>query len=555
MNKTMKTIVKILIPCVIIGGLGYGGYRFYQSRQTAAASAATDVSYVKVQIGTGNLEKSVTGTGTLSISKTQDIKLDYPVVISNVRVSAGEQVTAGAVLADVDTDALKTAITNLETELSTNSDSLVQLARSYKDETKLTISVAGRVKTIYGAEGDLAQDVMDQYGALLLLSMDGKMKVSIPAGELTIGQEVDVYDGITKYDGVVESINNGAAAITFSDEKTLNGASIQVVSNSIIIGNGTAQINLPYRYTSSAKGLITDVYQSVNSKAGRGSSLFYLSYVPVSQEYDTLQKQHDQILEKLKEAKVIQASGNITSPIDGIVSTVVSASEMEVAAGTALATLYAGDAKQMVVSVDELDIINVQVGQEVTIAMDAIADKTYGATVAYISQIGTSSSGVTTYSVTLNVEGDEQLKIGMNGTATIHVGDAQGVVLVPITALNTSKRGQYVWLYDASLGEDAQEPGVRTYVTTGLSNDTYAEVKSGLSAGDYIMVTRSADSSGNGFQGFGGMEMMQMPGGGEGFTPPSGVTQNNGNRSFPGGGSQNNGNRSFPSGGGQQPGN
>ena len=505
---------------------------------------------MKVQIGTGNLEKTVTGTGTLSISKTQDVKLNYPVVVTNVRVSAGEKVTAGTPLADVDTDALKTAITNLETELSANSDSLVQLAKSYQDESKLTITVAGRVKAIYGAEGQLAQDVMDEYGALVLLSMDGKMNISIPAGDLMLGQEVDVYDGITRYDGIVEVLENGMATITFSDEKTLEGASIQVVSNSIIIGSGSAQINLPYRYTSSAKGLITNVYQSINSKTGRGSSLFYLSYVPVSQEYDTLQKQHDEILKKLKEAKAILASGSITSPIDGIVSAVVSASDVEVGAGSALATLYAGDAKQMIVSVDELDIINVQVGQEVTIEMDAIAEKTYNATVAYISQIGTSSSGVTTYNVTLNVEGDDQLKIGMNGTATIHVGDADGVVLVPITALNTSKNGQYVWLYSESLDADSQEPGIRTYVTTGLSNDTYAEVKTGLNAGDYVMVTRSSDSSQNSNQVFGGMEMMQMPGGGEGFTPPSGV-QDGGTRSFPGGGNPNNGNRSFPSGGGQ----
>ncbi len=550
MKKSLKTIAKILIPCILIGGLGYGGYHIYQSRQTTAASATSEVSYVKVQIGTGNLEKTVTGTGTLSISKTQDVKLNYPVVVTNVRVSAGEKVSAGTPLADVDTDALKTAITNLETELSANSDSLVQLAKSYQDESKLTITVAGRVKAIYGAEGQLAQDVMDEYGALVLLSMDGKMNISIPAGDLMLGQEVDVYDGITRYDGIVEVLENGMATITFSDEKTLEGASIQVVSNSIIIGSGSAQINLPYRYTSSAKGLITNVYQSINSKTGRGSSLFYLSYVPVSQEYDTLQKQHDEILKKLKEAKAILASGSITSPIDGIVSAVVSASDVEVGAGSALATLYAGDAKQMIVSVDELDIINVQVGQEVTIEMDAIAEKTYNATVAYISQIGTSSSGVTTYNVTLNVEGDDQLKIGMNGTATIHVGDAEGVVLVPITALNTSKNGQYVWLYSESLDADSQEPGIRTYVTTGLSNDTYAEVKTGLNAGDYVMVTRSSDSSQNSNQMFGGMEMMQMPGGGEGFTPPSGV-QDGGTRSFPGGGNPNNGNRSFPSGGGQ----
>ncbi len=538
MNKALKTIMKILILCIISGGLGYGGYRFYLSRQAVTTSAADTVAYEKVQIGTGNLEKTVTGTGTLSISKTENVEVSYPVTITNVHVTAGEQVATGDPLVDVDTNALETAIATLEAELTANSSTLVQLARSYSDESKLTLSSTGRIKAIYGTANDLVQDVMDKYGALMLLSMDGKMNVSIPASDLTVGQEVNVFDGTTKYSGLVERISNGTATITFSDAKTLEGASIQVVSNSIIIGNGTAQINLPFRYTSTAKGQISKVYHAINAKPGRGSTLFYLVNVPVSSEYAALQKKQDEILEKLKEAKSVLSTGTIASSTNGIVSTVVSASGTEQPAGAALAALYSGDAKQMIVSVDELDIINVKVGQNVTIEMDAITDRTYQATVSYISQIGVSSSGVTTYSVTLDVQGDDMLKIGMNGTATIHVGDAEGVVLVPITALHSSKRGQYVWLYDASIGADSEEPGIKTYVTTGLSSDTYAEVKSGLKAGDSVLVTRASGTNGTNNQTMGGMGMMQMPGVSEGFTPPNSITDGGGNRSFPSGGGQ-----------------
>ncbi len=549
MNKFAKTIARVLIPCVLIGGLGYGGYLFYESKQASTASASDKTSYMKVQIGTGNLEKTVTGTGTLSISKTENVKVSYPITITNVHVTTGEQVTAGDPLVDVDTDALGTVIASLESELMANNDSMIQMARSYSDESKLTISTAGRIKAVYGAVGDLVQDVMDQHGALALLSMDGKMNVTIPAADMTLGQTVEVYDGITKYTGLVEKIDEGTATITFSDEKTLDGASIQVVNNSIIVGTGIAQINMPFKYTTTAKGQISKVYYNLNGKPSRGSSLFYLINVPVSSEYAALEKKHNEIMAKLKEAKGVLASGTIVSPIDGIASSVASASETELPAGTVLVSLYAGDAKQMVVSVDELDIIGVKVGQEVTIEMDAITDKTYQAEVSYISQIGSSSSGVTTYSVTLDVQGDEQLKIGMNGTATIIVGDAEGVVLVPIIALNTSRGGQYVWLYNDSIGSDSDEPGVRTFVTTGLSNDSYAEVKTGLKAGDYVMVTRTASASESNNQMMGGMEIIQMPGG-TGFTPPTG-NDGNQNRSFPGGGSDGGGNRSFPGGGGQ----
>ncbi len=544
MKKTLKTILKVLVLCAVLGGLGYGGYRFYLSRQTAPAVTEDTSAYVRVQIGTGNLEKTVTGTGTLSISETQDVTVRFPVQVTNVRVLSGEQVTAGTQLMDVDTNALNNAIAALEADLETAESSLAQLVRSHADDKTLTISAAGRVKAIYGSVGDLAQDVMDKSGALMLLSMDEKMKVTIDAGELAVGKTVTVMDGLAKYTGTVESVADGKAVITFSDVKTLEGANVQVVSSSVILGSGTARISMPYLYTTTAQGRISKVHQGINAKIGRGASLFYLTQMPVSADYDMAVRQRDDILQKLKEAKAVLQTGTIVSPIDGIVSSTVSASVSETAANTALATLYAGDAMQMVVSVDELDITGVKVGQAVTVSMDAITGKTYDATVAYISQIGSSSNGVTTYSVTLDVQGDDQLKIGMNGTATITVGEANGVVLVPIAALNTSRNGQYVWLYNESASSEAQEPGVRTRVETGLSSETYAEVKSGLKEGDYVLVTRSAASD-----SLQGMVLMPMEG-----MPQMPAGQDGQIRNFPGtnwnGGGTRNSNGGF-----QRPGN
>jgi HlyD family secretion protein len=543
MKKALKIILKVLVICAVAGGLGYGGYRFYISRQAAPTTNSDAVSYVKVKIGTGNIEKTVTGTGTLSISKTQDVAARFPVVVTNVHVSAGEAVKAGDALMDVDKTSLSTAISTLQSDLTTAEDSLAQLVRSQADDATLTIGAAGRVKAIYAAVGDLAQDVMEKSGALMLMSMDGKMNVSVASADLVVGQTVTVMDGQSKYTGTVESVSGGNAVVTFSDLKTLEGADVQVVKNSVIVGSGKAQINMPFLYTATAQGRISKIYPSVNSSVGRRGSLFYLTQVPVSSEYNTLVSQRDDILQKLKEAEAVLASGTIVSPIDGIVSTAVTASAAGTAANTALVTLYAGDAMQMVVSVDELDIIGVKVGQEVTVDMDAITDKTYDAAVSYISQIGTSSNGVTTYSVTLDVKGDDQLKIGMNGTATIKVGEANGVVLVPIAALNTSRNGQYVWLYDEANTNGTQGPGVRTVVETGLSSETYAEVKSGLKEGDYVLVTRSAATD-----SLNGMQFMALEG-----VPPQ--MQDGQTRTFPGGGTWNGGGTRNSNGNFQRPGN
>lgn len=112
--------------------------------------------------------------------------------------------------------------------------------------------------------------------------------------------------------------------------------------------------------------------------------------------------------------KALRDAGAITAPQDGIVASIVAASATEQAADTLLVSLYVGDEKEMVVSVDELDITSVEVGQNVELAMDAITDHTYAGTGQQDQPDRTATSGVTVYDVTLTIEGDDQLKLGMN---------------------------------------------------------------------------------------------------------------------------------------------
>ena len=118
----------------------------------------------------------------------------------------------------------------------------------------------------------------------------------------------------------------------------------------------------------------------------------------------------------------------------------------------------------------------------------------------------------------------------MNGTATVHIEEINDALLVPLTALNTSRGQSYVWLRSEQAA--AGEPGVRTKVETGLSNENYAQVVSGLNEGDVILITREAsddDSSRNAsFGNMGGGGMMNFGGGMPSM--PSGGGGNGGSR-------------------------
>lgn len=513
----MKRVVKWLVILAVLGAAGYFGYQYYLSQQTPAV--AVESGYTQVAVARGNLEKSVTGTGTLSISQTQDVALDFAVTLSEVLVSAGDAVAEGQPLFKVDADALQATIDALQVELTTAEETIASLSAEYSSTEVARYGIAGRVKQSYLETGRQLEDIMAEHGALVLLSLDKTMRVEVPAGDFAIGDTVKIRSTEGTAEGSVVELTGDTAVISFSDAFALEGETVHVLNAAFKeLATGTATIHTPYWVTSTAKGYISIAYGTLNARVTSSSRLAYLTNVPTSEEYFVQLKERERLNALMSEAKQLLQDGTICAPVAGVVQSASAAGQAEQAAHTVLATLYVGDAKQMVVSVDELDITGVAVGQEADLVMDAISDKTYSATVSYVSQIGVSSSGVTVYDVTLDIDGDDQLKIGMNGTATIKIEQVNDVLLVPIAALNSSRDGQYVWL--ASDAAEGDEPGVKTFVTTGLSDEDFAEVTSGLSEGDEVMLTREAVT--NAMQnGFGGM-MMDFGGSGMPAGAPSG---------------------------------
>lgn len=194
-------------------------------------------------------------------------------------------------------------------------------------------------------------------------------------------------------------------------------------------------------------------------------------------------------------------------------------------------TLASDDSMVLSVSVDELDINSVSKEQEAEVTLDAIEDASFTGTVTKVSNSASSSgSGVAKYTVEITIPKDEQMKDGMNASATIVIENKEDVVTIPVNALQ--EKGDKVFVYtekseDGTLGGEQE-------VTTGLSDGSNVEITEGLSEGDtvyYQKVGSTSDSS----SGSGKMDdrmqsgempdMGQMPSGGSQGAPsgmPSG---------------------------------
>ena len=139
----MKKVLKTLAVLVVLAAAGFFGYRYYQSQRVMAATSTDGVAYTEYTVSTGSLSKTVTGTGTLSISQTDDVALDYAVTVTDTLVEAGDTVTAGQPLLNIDAVSLQTTIETLETELETTESEIATLAEDYSSTTYLKMPQYG----------------------------------------------------------------------------------------------------------------------------------------------------------------------------------------------------------------------------------------------------------------------------------------------------------------------------------------------------------------------------------------------------------------------------
>lgn len=137
--------------------------------------------------------------------------------------------------------------------------------------------------------------------------------------------------------------------------------------------------------------------------------------------------------------------------------------------------------------IDELDIGKVAVGQSVQITAEAAEGRTYTSVITKVSVLGTTSGGVTSYPATVRIEETEGLRPGMNVDAEIVLEQAENVLAVPVEAVS---RGNLVLITEdspsASGAEEREAPEGYVYVSVeaGVSDDSYAQILSGLQEGD-----------------------------------------------------------------------
>jgi hypothetical protein len=173
-------------------------------------------------------------------------------------------------------------------------------------------------------------------------------------------------------------------------------------------------------------------------------------------------------------------------------------------------------------TVDDTEIDQVKADQQAVITPSSSTSAVYG-TVSSVGMIATSSSGVASYPVTINVTGHPTgLHAGSNASVSIIVKQLTNVLTVPAAAVHVTNGKSYVTV--VSGGKTAERA-----VTTGASSGGQVQIASGLTAGQQVQVRATQAPRTNGGStgnqnrgGFGGG--LGGGGSGTGGPPPGGFT-------------------------------
>ncbi|UPM53647.1 efflux RND transporter periplasmic adaptor subunit [Gottfriedia acidiceleris] len=348
--------------------------------------------------------------------------------------------------------------------------------------------------------------------AQTITAQKGKLEVAVTgSGSVTANTDEDVtaantilvVDSVSVSSG--ESVDKGDTLVTFKNGDVVTAPKDGEITKVYVSSSSGASQGKVLMRMEDEDGVTLPITRedgdssSNNSSTGGGSSLVadtvFVKEGSVVKTGDTLVKFTD--------GSILQA------PVAGTITSLAVNSGDSVQSSATLAHITNYSSLETTISVDELDITKVKVGQSVKITASAFEGQTFDGIVTKVANEGTSTNGVSTFDVTVKIKNPKGLKIGMSTEASILIQSKADTLYVPVEAVYKNGNEKYVLV--ASSTNDAGESTKKVTVKTGISNDTNVEITSGLSEGESIEIP-SVQSRGNsgGFMMQGG----NFPGGG-----------------------------------------
>lgn len=316
MDKTKKKNVRRYILWGVLAVVVAGLALLPALARQQDAQDGPVASVLEATVKEGSVQATVRGGGTLEAGDGEDIELPPDVKITEFLVKNGQEVKKGDPVAKIDKVSALTAVTEIRTSMAAV-EKQMETFSDEKSASTVTAPAGGWVKAIYANPGDSVSAVLVEHGALALLSLDGRMCVTLTvSSQLIPGDSIPVtLDSGKTVTGRVESNLNGELTVTIADNGYAVGDTVTLEG----LGSGSLEIHNPWLATA-FNGTVSQVNIRLEQTVSSGGSLFTLKDTDYTAQRELLAETHRDYEELLQKLLTWQDTGVITAPCDGLVS-------------------------------------------------------------------------------------------------------------------------------------------------------------------------------------------------------------------------------------------
>ena len=509
-----RRILLIFICIAVVASIG--ALAFFNKKQgdSGPSSSSTGLFMVK----RGDLTISVTESGSIKAVNTKDIKSEVEgrATIVNI-VPEGTMITAedvnnGKVLVELDSSELKEQLSQREIELTSaeasyadaNESYLIQVKQNESDITAAELKMKFALMDLqkYIGEG-IAKKVVEQFGSDANSSLDTSFLLNDPnsLGGSASRQLKVLRNDILLAQGQLEKATDvleGTQKLhdaNYASDLDLMSAQLDVDRFRIQKESAEEALKLYqlYDFPKETEKFLSDYQESqreLDRTKARARAQLAQARAKLASAKSTLDTQKRRLnkLHEQIEACTIRAPavGQVVywSSTERWVRTKIEQGA-EIPEGYKIITIPDASEMKVEVKIHETWIDRIEPNQPAEITVEAFPDKTFTGRVLKKAPLADAEDWLNpdlkVYATDIGIDGKhDYLKTGMTGKVTIIINKLQNVLYVPIQSVVT--------IEDKKVCYVAGSPAEKRDVETGLFNDNFVEIKSGLAEGEKVLL-------------------------------------------------------------------
>ncbi len=453
-----RWVIAAIAIVVVVGGLI--GFRLLRMRQ-----AEQEISELQtVEIETGQLTATVGATGTVRVDQSALLAFETTGIVGTVFFDTGDTVMEGDILAELQSDSLSPQVILAYADLVNAQKALDDLLESDTQRAQAQLALAQAQETLNTA--------VYNWRYFRLSDPNPTWYEEVSADRQLRAAEDLLEDAQEAYDALADDDPGKAAAL-----QAVNDAQVGVdLANWLVAW-----------YEGDEPGEIDHSLWDANVAIAQAN----LEVAQRAWEHVANGPHPDDIAAAQARVDAAQATLDmavIEAPFSGtITSTQIQHGDL-VTPGTPAFNLTRLSPLFVDVQVSEIDINQLQAGQDVILIFDAIPNQTYEGHIDHVSMVGTVVQGVVNFEVTVElIDIDDAVKPGMTAAVSIIVEQIDDVLLVPNRAVRV-RDGQRV----VHLLKDGEIEIVA--ITLGASSETHSEIIDGeIENGDLVVLNPPAE--------------------------------------------------------------